>query len=293
MGMASARTSKLKIAAVLPLLFAASGRAEGPAFTHAEEQYQRADYRGALATLASLPAKDAHAWALSGKALYMDGEYRKATACLEKAIAADPRNSDYYDWLGKAWGRRAEEANFLVALPYANKTRAAFEKAAALDESNLEALGDLFEYYLEAPGIAGGGIEKAERVAAQIGRFDQAELHYTRARLAEKRKDMSSVERELRSAMQLAPGQVGRVIDLARFLSEQGRYEESDRLFRRAAEMAPDAPKVVFARAAAYIESGRNLEEARALLRHYGELPITPDDPPRPEVTRLLVRASR
>ena len=116
----------------------------------------------------------------------MDGQYKSSTTYLEKAVAEDSLNSSYYDWLGKAYGRRAEQSCLLTALAYARKTRESFEKAVVLDAGNLEALGDLFEYYLEAPGIAGGGMDKAEDVAARIRRQNEVEGHYVLARIAEK-----------------------------------------------------------------------------------------------------------
>src|SRR4051794_7544076 len=177
-------------------------------FGRAHELYQRADYRGALSTLLALPVKTAAGNALIGKAYYMDGEFRNATTYLEKAVTQDSQNSEYHDWLGKAYGRRAEQSTFLTAFSYAKKARRCFENAAALDPKNLEALGDLFEYYLQAPGIVGGGVEKAESVALSIAALNQPEYHYTLARLAEKRQDVSKVEKELRTAMNLAPAEI-------------------------------------------------------------------------------------
>jgi tetratricopeptide (TPR) repeat protein len=290
--------ARMRTIYVFPLLLAsatvwAASSGASTEFGRAEELYQRADYRAALSMLLAVPAKTAAGYALIGKAYYMDGEFRNATNYLEKAVAQDSLNSDYYDWLGKAYGRRAEEASLLAAFSYAKRTRHSFEKAAALDPKNLEALGDLFEYYLQAPAIVGGGVEKAESVALSIGRLDQPEYHYALARLAEKRQDLPKMEKELRTAMKLAPGEIGRIIDLARFLYKQGCYEESEELFRRADQIAPASPKLVFARAAAYIDTGRNLGQAKALLHRYAELPITPDDPPRSESARLLGKASR
>jgi predicted Zn-dependent protease len=158
----------------------------------------------------------------------------------------------------------------------------------ALDPGNLEALSDLFEYYLQAPAIVGGGVDKAEKVAARIARLDEAEYHYSRARLAEKRKDTRSEEMELRQAMQLAPSQIGRVIDFAEFLSRQGRYAESDELFRLAGQRESNSPRLVYARAATYVQSGRNLREAKMLLQQYAGSQITPDDPPRSNAARLM-----
>ena len=149
-----------------------------------------------------------------------------------------------------------------------------------------------FEYYLEAPGIVGGGIDKAENVASRIRGLNKVEGHYALARIAEKLKDGITAEREYRKAMQLAPGDVGRVIDLATFLSVHGRYQESETVFDSARQMAPDSPKLIYARAASYVRTGRNLPEARALIQRYIESQHSPDDPSRSEVERLL-RASQ
>ena len=147
---------------VLLISTALIGRAAAANLAGAEEEHGRTDGRTALETPAVLPSKSAADWAVLGKTYYMEGQYRNAVNCLEKAASADPSNSGYYDWLGKAYGRRAEESSVLTAFSYANKTRAAFEKAVALDSRNLEALDDLFEYYLEAPGIVWGRVGQGQ-----------------------------------------------------------------------------------------------------------------------------------
>lgn len=277
------------VTAVLLLLsVVAPSRGAGTGLERAEELYQRTEYRSALNILLPLSPKTAAVDALIGKTYYMDGQYKSSTTYLERAVAEDSLNSSYYDWLGKAYGRRAEQSCFFTALAYARKTREFFEKAAVLDEANQDALGDLFEYYLEAPGFVGGGIEKAENVAAQIRRLNEVEGHYVLARIAEKLKDSRTAEREYRTAMQLAPGDIGRVIDLASFLSRQARYQESEKLFDLARHVAPNSPKLMFARAEFYIQTGRNLPEARVLIQRYIESQHTPDDPSRSEVERLL-----
>lgn len=200
-------------------------------------------------------------------------------------------NSDYYDWLGRAYGRVAESSSFVTALGWAKKTVRAFERAVDLGPSNLEALSDLFEYYLQAPGIAGGGIEKAQKIADRIAVLNEAEYHWTCARLAEKRKDAAAAEREYRAAFVAAPNDVGRAIDLSTFLSAHGRYPESEAMFRDAEQKHPNSPKVLFARASVYVGSKRNLGEAQELLRRYLESETTCDDPPRREAIALLKSA--
>ena len=161
-----------------------------------------------------------------------------------------------------------------------------------LDPKNSDAVNDLFEFYLEAPGFVGGGMDKATQVAERIAEHDAAEGNYAHARIAEKHKQFPDVEKYLRRAMQLAPHQVGRVIDLAKFLAKQGRFEESDKTFVAAQKLAPDAPKVMYARAATYIETKRNIETAKALLEKYLASSLTPDDPPRADAQKLLRQVS-
>jgi len=218
----------------------------------------------------------------------MQGQYKEAVANFEKAVGEDSLSSDYHDWLGRAYGRLAEGSSFLTALVYARKTVRAFERAVELGPSNLEALSDVFEYYLEAPGMVGGGLDKAENIARRIEAVNEAEGHWARARLAEKRHDFPAAEREFRTAMDAAPTEVGRSLDLAGFLSSRGRYGESETLFRAAEEKYPNLPKVLYARAAAYIQSKRRLHEAQVLLERYLAMQTAPDDPTRQEAQALL-----
>ena len=163
-----------------------------------------------------------------------------------------------------------------------------FERAVELDPANREAAGDLFDYYLDAPGFLGGGVNKAEALAAAVAQRDPAEGHYYQAELDDRRKQYDSAEKHLRAAMELAPRQVGRVVALARYLAAHGRIKESDALFEQEERIAPEDPRVIYERAAVYIKSGRNLDEARKLLQRYLRAPITPSDPPKSEAESLL-----
>jgi tetratricopeptide (TPR) repeat protein len=158
----------------------------------------------------------------------------------------------------------------------------------ALDPRNIEALNDLLEFYLEAPGFLGGGMEKARATVAQISHVDPAEGQWAQSQIDEKRKQPGSAEAHLRRAVEMAPMQVGRLIDLARFLSKQGRYQEADENFARAEAIAPENPKLLFVRADSYIKSNRNLDVAKDLLKRYLSSNITPEDPPKSSARKLL-----
>jgi tetratricopeptide (TPR) repeat protein len=265
--------------------------AAGPEFDQARKLYNLTEFDQSLKILEAIPQKDGAIYELAGRNYYMQGDFKKATEALEKAVAAEPGNSGFNLWLGRAYGRRAETSSLLTAPGYASKARQYFEKAAQLNPSNLEAQSDLFEYYLDAPGFLGGGFEKAAATAEQIARINPAEGHWAQAKLAEKRKEFSIAEEQLRRAIELTPHQVGRLVDLARLLAKQGRFQEADQSFARAEAIAPDSPKVLFAKADVYIKAGRNLNVAKDLLKRYLSLTLTPEDPPRSQAEKLLKQA--
>jgi len=266
--------------------------AAGSEYDRALDLYKHTHYEASLKLLLPLDEKSAADLTLIGQNYFMMGDAKHAIDFFHQAVVAEPNNSAYHHWLGRAYGRRAETGNPFTALGQASKARQSFEKAVELDPTNSDAVNDLFEFYLEAPGFAGGGLDKAERVADRIAERDAAEGNYAHARIAEKHKQFPDVEKYLRRAMQLAPHQVGRVIDLAKFLAKQGRFEESDKTFVDAQKLAPDAPKVMYARAATYIETKRNIETAKALLEKYLAASLTPDDPSRADAQKLLRQVS-
>jgi tetratricopeptide (TPR) repeat protein len=165
-----------------------------------------------------------------------------------------------------------------------------FETSIALNPSDKEAISDLFDFYLQAPGFLGGGMRKAEALAAHMAQLDSAEGHFAEAQLEDQRKEYDSAEQHLRRAVELAPRQVGRVLDVAKYLAKRGRIKESEAMFDQAARMAPNSPKVLFARANTYIQQKRNLDQARELLERYLRSPLTPDDPPRERAEILLAK---
>jgi tetratricopeptide (TPR) repeat protein len=254
------------------------------------ELYHRTQYTQSLAVLQSIPNKerDSEALSLIGQNYFMMGEYKKSTEVFEKAIALEPKNAEYHHWLGRTFGRRAETSNPFSAPGYASKARQMFETAVALDPSNQEAVNDLFDFYLQAPGFLGGGLHKAEALAQHIAKLDAAEGHYAQAQIDDKRKDYDGAEQQLRRAAEIAPRQVGRVLDVAKYLAKRGRIKESEAMFDQAAKMAPDSPRVWFERANTYVQEQRNLNEARRLLERYVKSSLTPDDPPREQAEALL-----
>jgi tetratricopeptide (TPR) repeat protein len=267
------------------LLAAASGELE-----RARGLYNLTAFDQSLRVLDAMPVKDAAVYDLMGRDYFMQGDYKRSAEVLEKAVAAEPNDPAHALWLGRAYGLRAESASPFTAPGYAAKARRYLERAVELDPRNAEALSDLFDYYMEAPGFLGGGMEKAQRTAAQMAQLSPAEGYLLQAKLAEKRKEYSKAEAHLRSAVEAAPEQIGKLIELARFLVRQGRVQEADQSLARAEKIAPASPAFLLAKADLYIKTGRK-PQAREILKRFLSAQLTPDDPPRSEGLRLLRQA--
>ena len=243
--------------------------AGGPELDRARKLYDSTEFEQSLKVLQAVPQKDAEVWELIGRNHYMLADYHRASEALEKAAIADPTNSRIALWLGRAFGRRAETSSVFTAPKHASKARQYFEKAVELNPKNLEALSDLLEYYLEAPGFLGGGFDKAQGVAEQMSAIDPAEGHWAKAKLAEKRKEFRSAEEQLRRAIEVSPQAVGRVLDLARFLAKQGRFLEANQSVAKAEKAHPNEPKVIYTKAEVLIQEKKDLEVAKDLLKKY------------------------
>lgn len=149
----------------LPLL------AKTPEWERAHTFFLASDFRQAASVLEKASKKDFDNLLLLGQSYYELKKFGDAVDALELAAQAAPKHSDAQLWLGRAYGRLAE-GNKLLAFGRARKARAAFERAVQLDPKNRDALDDLFEFYFEAPGIVGGGLDKAEGIAKQIAALD-------------------------------------------------------------------------------------------------------------------------
>lgn len=245
--------------------------------------YARADAGRVVAIYRGSPPQRAQDFAVLGKALYLNGDFAKAAEAFSQAVARDPNRAEYRLWLGRATGRRAASALPLRAPGLAIETRKHFERAVELDPRNAEALSDLFDYYLNAPGFLGGGEAKAAALIPKVRAIDPAQAFYLESKLAEKRKDWDAAEAALGKAA--AGNEPGRLLDLARFYARRGRLPDAEALFRK---VDPNYPPLYYARAEALAAS--NPAQARALLERYLTLPLTPDFPTRREAEKLLAK---
>jgi tetratricopeptide (TPR) repeat protein len=262
-----------RIAALLFLAIASSAGAEtDPA---ALLKAGRADeaLHALNVTLARAPS-DARAYHLLSRVYFQLELWDNSIRMAEKAVALDPQNSDYHLWLGRALGRKAEDANPFTAFGLARKVRSEFERAVVLDANNLAARSDLSEFYLEAPGFLGGDKNKAKQQADYVAKRDPALASYINARVEEKQGG-SRAEAEYKKAVAASSHPARYWIELAHYYRRSGRSSDMEVAINQALSAARPGDVTEFDAAALLLHAGRNFGGAAQMLRHY----VSQEDP--------------
>ncbi len=149
-----------------------------------------------------------------------------------------------------------------------------------LSPSSVDARTDLAEFYLEAPGIVGGGQDKARAQAATLARLDPAKAHWVNARIAEKKKDFTNAEHEYRAAIEVSHGDANAWLNLALFYKHTGRFDQMEGAINHAASAQVNHPVVLVDAAETLIRTGRNFPGAIQLLRRYLSSSSTVEEAP-------------
>src|SRR3981081_2019929 len=183
---------------------------------------------------------DAEAHNLLCRAYFMLDEWDHGISACERAINLEPKNSLYHLWLGRIYGEKADRAGFMSAAGLAKKVRTEFERAVELDPKSWPARTDLAEFYLEAPGIVGGGKDKARKQAETLASLNPPMAHYINGRIAEKNKDIATAEREYRAAIEASHEGAHAWLNLALFYRHQNRLDEMEQALRTIQSRAQD-----------------------------------------------------
>lgn len=217
----------------------------------------------------SASPNDAQAHNLLCRAYFSLGEWDHGISDCEKAVALAPNNSQFHLWLGRIYGEKADSASFMTAAGLARRVRNEFEIAVRLNPGNVDARTDLAEFYLEAPAMVGGGQGKAEAQAKSLATIDPATGHYVKARIAEKRKDFVTADREYREAIVASHGSATAWLNLALFYRHRQQFDQMEQTVLHMRSAPVDRADALVDAAEILIRAQRNLPEATRLLQAY------------------------
>jgi len=254
-------------------------------FEAGRQAYEASDYSNAARKLQDAEAKNprnAEIYLLLAKTYNEMQQHDAAIASAEKAVELDPQNSVYHEWLGRAYGGKAEHAGMFSGLSLAKKTRKEFETAVRLDERNFSAAQALVEYDCSAPGIAGGGEDKARPEIAKIAALDVAEGHYAAGNCRRQKKDFAAADAEFTKALENHPKSANLIYDIGDYAMKHGQPGRLVAVADEGEKVAAADPRGKFYRAVALVLIKDSGGDAEALLREYLKAAPVRNGYPRP-----------
>ena len=224
-------------------------------------------------------ARDAAAAFYLGRIAMEERKNERAGDYFETAAKLDPKNSQYYLWLGRAYGREAQQANVLRQPGLAKKTRTAWERAIELDPENLDARSDLIQYYVQAPGFLGGSTAKALEQAEEIRKRNALRGYLELGALHERDKKMADAEKAyVAAAKEESDRHVGEY-RLGLFYQNTGAFDKAFDVFESMAVANPSEAGALFQIGKTGAMSGQRLTRATEALEAYLQTTPGRNDP--------------
>ena len=214
-----------------------------------------------------------------GKAAHNAGKVDEAVSAFERAVELDPTSSLYHLWLGHAYTRQLSSAGFLRKPFIARRSGESYQMAVKLDPTSVEAAEGRLEFLLGAPGIVGGGIDKARAEAARIVTLDAYRGAMANARIAEHEKQWPEAERVYRSLMAEYPDRTAAVDALVTVLQNARRFDDAFTIVDDRLARLPDESSSLYNLGRLSAVSGQHLARGEAALRRF--LALTTGDPVR------------
>jgi tetratricopeptide (TPR) repeat protein len=272
-------------AVLVCLTLAAAARAEETPLEKAKGAFEKGEYTQAVEILKSAAGSEPNngdIFVLLARSYLELNQYDAAANSAEKAVAINPKDSNYHRWLGEAYGAKADHASMLSAYSLARKTQKEFTAAVELDERNFDAQQDLIQYDCTAPGMVGGGEEKAQPLIEKLMKMDAAEGHYATGICRAQKKDYAAADAEFAKALDGKPKTANRIYDIGDYFVQRKNVEKLLSVAAAGEDFAPHDPRGKFYRGVALILQGEKPAEAEKLLKDYLQLAPMNSDYPRP-----------
>jgi tetratricopeptide (TPR) repeat protein len=250
----------------------------------AQHDYNAGRYNRAVDALNSAIAKspdDASLHFLLGQSYYQLGDFPRAMAGFERAVQLSPKDSVYRDWLAKAYGRRAEQSMFLGAMSWARKTHREFEIAVELNPVNFEARRDLIRYEMNAPGVVGGGDEKAMKHIDALEKIDPIQGLLARGEFFATKKRMPEADAVFGKILESNSDRAGVYFEVSDYYREHANAQKLREAVDKAEHIDPEDRRLKFYKGVLLVMEGKSPSEAEMLLKSYlNTVPENSDLPP-------------
>jgi tetratricopeptide (TPR) repeat protein len=243
--------------------------------TQGNTELQAGEADEAIALLAPLPATGAGADVAQNllcRVRFTLEQWSQAATECQAAVTLVGQNSIYHMWMGRVLGQEASHASIFSAYGLAKKSLAEMQAAVQADGKNVDAMADLGDYYAQAPGIAGGGADKAQAMATQMAQVDPARAEQLRGDIALAAKDYATAEQDYKQAIAQSADPSDLWTVLASLYKKQQQWTALDAAIQSAVAAAAknkNTGVALYDAAGVLIATKRNPQLAAQLLEQY------------------------
>lgn len=206
----------------------ASISADGATLNEALDHFNSAQYERALSELASLAKKDdPNINYYLARSYFHAGQLKRAKKLFTENITKYPTHANSHFLLGSVTLTMVSDANIFRKFGLAKQALASWHKAAELDGDNIEALYGLASFYLNAPSIAGGDPEKAQRYTDKLLALSEPYSKLIMASKIGKSGEKQNAEPLIKAAIKEIPERAFPILILADYYYKEKRFEEA------------------------------------------------------------------
>jgi tetratricopeptide (TPR) repeat protein len=194
---------------------------------------------------------------------------RAASEHFETAIKLAPDVAEYHRWLGDALGALGDSTS-KIKLPFlARRIRSEFEKTVDLDPASIDGRHGLIQFYLQAPGVMGGSVDKAREQAREIIKLNPMRGYFELAAIATHEKRTADAEKAYQDAAQAAPDSLTAQLTLGSWYQSQQKWTDAFALYDRTLKKWPNDMTTHFQVGRTAALSGEQLERGEKELKYW------------------------
>ncbi|MFT5210241.1 MAG: tetratricopeptide (TPR) repeat protein [Flavobacterium sp.] len=211
----------------------------GTTLEDALNHFNAAQYERALSEFEALAKKndDPHINYYLARSYFHEGRLELARKVFAENVTKYPTHANSHFLLGSVTLTLVSDANIFRKFGLAKQALASWHQAAELDGNNIEFLYGLASFYLNAPSIAGGDPEKAQKYIDKISNLSEPYAKLIMASKIRKKEEKGSARKEnpekespeqlIKGAIQEIPERAFPILILADYYYKEKRFEEA------------------------------------------------------------------
>jgi len=231
--------------------------------------------RGILEGAIEVPSQRAQGLVLLTEALNGLEEYEEGVKTGEEAVELLPESSEAHLQYAVALRIKMSNVGKMKAMFTVGTYKKELQRAIDLDPGNVDALTEEVGYLGNAPGIAGGDLDKAREKAQELRKYDERAAAQMLAQIEMKDGHPDKAIQALEELVEATPDDWLSRFQLAMMLQGEERYQDADLQFAAVADGDDRRLSLgaLYQQARTRVLGKYDQEKAVELLKEYAKLP--------------------